>query len=230
MTAPFEGSATNLPDGAVLECGVCWRVYDPKSGDEQWDISPGTPFSQLPDHWRCPGCDADKGKFMVKSGGAAMAQPMPLPALEDRVSSLIAAYTEADREMVGLPVHNPALCVDAIGFRAHADGYAGVVVTPWCMNVAMIPAEPGAAPPLAVGSKRQVHFPSGAYTMIAGRMGGVGLVETCSLFSPMDEFESMDTAVLTAEAAVDGLFTEETPEPAPKLTRRFVLTRNGAPT
>jgi rubredoxin len=28
-------------------------------------LPPGTPFSQLPDHWTCPECDASKRGFMV---------------------------------------------------------------------------------------------------------------------------------------------------------------------
>lgn len=65
----FEGSyfgdASKIGDDARLECKICWYVYDPGRGDEYWQIEPGTPFSQLPDHWRCPECDGDKEQFMV---------------------------------------------------------------------------------------------------------------------------------------------------------------------
>jgi rubredoxin len=40
-------------------------VYDPALGDDYWQISPNTPFSQLPDHWCCPECDGEKDQFMV---------------------------------------------------------------------------------------------------------------------------------------------------------------------
>lgn len=54
------------PDGALrLECGICWWIYDPAAGDPQWQVPPGTPFAALPEHWRCPHCDAPKHKFMV---------------------------------------------------------------------------------------------------------------------------------------------------------------------
>ncbi|MDO6460938.1 rubredoxin [Granulosicoccaceae sp. 1_MG-2023] len=65
----FEGSYlgddSRLPDDAVMECKICWRVYDPAQGCDYWQIPPGTPFSQLPDHWRCPECDGAKDQFMV---------------------------------------------------------------------------------------------------------------------------------------------------------------------
>jgi len=47
-----------------VECGVCWTVYDPAQGDPVWQIEAGTPFSALPDEWRCPHCDAPKERFM----------------------------------------------------------------------------------------------------------------------------------------------------------------------
>ncbi|AWI77408.1 rubredoxin [Parazoarcus communis] len=69
MPTMFEGSylgdGSRISDGARLECGICWHVYDPAEGDEVWQIPPGTPFSALPEHWSCPNCDAPRHKFMV---------------------------------------------------------------------------------------------------------------------------------------------------------------------
>ncbi len=65
----FEGSylgdAARLPDGAKLECKICWWVYDPEQGDAVWQVLPGTPFTALPAHWRCPQCDGAADQFMV---------------------------------------------------------------------------------------------------------------------------------------------------------------------
>ena len=47
-----------------LECRICWYVYDPALGDEVEQIPPGTPFTALPEHWRCPQCDAGRDKFL----------------------------------------------------------------------------------------------------------------------------------------------------------------------
>jgi rubredoxin len=47
------------------ECGVCWTVYDPALGDPYAQVPSGTPFAALPDHWRCPHCDAPKMRFMA---------------------------------------------------------------------------------------------------------------------------------------------------------------------
>lgn len=65
----FEGSylgdSSRISDDAKMECKICWYVYDPAQGDSQWQIPSGTPFSQLPVHWRCPNCDGDADQFMV---------------------------------------------------------------------------------------------------------------------------------------------------------------------
>lgn len=65
----FEGSylgdRTRLPPDARLECKICWWVYDPAEGDAQWQIDPGTPFADLPPHWRCPQCDGAADQFLV---------------------------------------------------------------------------------------------------------------------------------------------------------------------
>lgn len=47
-----------------MECKICWQVYDPAEGDDVHQIAPGTPFSELPDYWRCPQCDSAPSSFL----------------------------------------------------------------------------------------------------------------------------------------------------------------------
>lgn len=44
-------------------CRVCGHVYDPKEGDPDSGIAPGTSFEDLPDDWVCPDCGAEKADF-----------------------------------------------------------------------------------------------------------------------------------------------------------------------
>lgn len=71
MTTIFEGSylgdAGKLAADTRLECGVCWYVYEPSEGDPVYQVDPGTPFADLPEHWHCPNCDSAKERFMVVS-------------------------------------------------------------------------------------------------------------------------------------------------------------------
>ncbi|MBO1328172.1 [NiFe]-hydrogenase assembly chaperone HybE [Acetobacter suratthaniensis] len=61
----YMGDATRLTPGSVMECKICWSLYDPAQGCETWQVPPGTPFTALPESWRCPTCDAPKEQFMV---------------------------------------------------------------------------------------------------------------------------------------------------------------------
>lgn len=44
-------------------CTVCGYVYDPKVGDPDQNIAPGTAFEDIPEDWVCPECGADKSLF-----------------------------------------------------------------------------------------------------------------------------------------------------------------------
>lgn len=51
------------------ECTVCGYIYDPKEGDPDHGVNPGTPFEALPDDWVCPVCGAPKDQFVMKRVG-----------------------------------------------------------------------------------------------------------------------------------------------------------------
>lgn len=55
---------TGLPPQTRWECGVCWAVYDPGEGDAVWQIAAGTAFADLPPHWTCPVCSAERHRFI----------------------------------------------------------------------------------------------------------------------------------------------------------------------
>jgi len=44
-------------------CTVCGYIYDPKAGDPDSGVKPGTPFEDLPDDWVCPVCGVGKDQF-----------------------------------------------------------------------------------------------------------------------------------------------------------------------
>ena len=207
----FLGDASRISPGARMECGICWTVYDPAEGDGVWQIAPGTPFAGLPDHWRCPKCDAEKHKFMVLDGMEAIGEEAGVSPAD----ALTAAYRRiAQDQMAGLPVYNDSLSVDAVGFRRFEDGWLGIMVTPWFMNAVLTPAVPGAWDDIRDGIKSLHTLPSGSYEFVAGRIDGVGTILSCSLFSPMFEFEEQEAVRLTAEAALAALLEPEEAPPA----------------
>ncbi|MBQ5399745.1 MAG: rubredoxin [Treponema sp.] len=50
----------------VWECRICGYVYDQEKGDPEAGIAPGTPFEEIPETWRCPICNGQKGYAFVE--------------------------------------------------------------------------------------------------------------------------------------------------------------------
>ncbi|MDI4666004.1 [NiFe]-hydrogenase assembly chaperone HybE [Xanthobacter autotrophicus] len=216
----FEGSylgdRARLAPTARLECKVCWHVYDPAEGCETWQVPAGTPFNALPDHWRCPVCDGARDQFMVLDGGApdlpAIAPPAAAdPHLEAQLKDMPGRFEAVFREihsakMKGVPFVNESLGVKAVGFRAHEGRVLGVLVTPWFMNLVLLPAATDDWSGLKTGDKELIAFPSGTYEFLAADRPETGPYKACSLFSPMFDFSSMLQAVETAAAVLPALF------------------------
>lgn len=185
------------------ECGVCWHVYDPAEGDDVWQVPPGTPFEALPDDWRCPQCDSPKEKYLPQVDDDE--QPAK-PAAD----ALAASYRAAAERMKELPIFNPRLEVEAIGFTRFGKGELGVLLTPWFMNLVFVPADGEAV--LGERMKQERALPSGLFEFIGARLDGVAF-ELCSLFSPVLEFEDQAAARATAVEALRLAMTPEQPAP-----------------
>ena len=52
-------------DTGKRRCRICGYIYDPEKGDPLRNISPGIPFEDLPDNWRCPVCKYQKWQFSI---------------------------------------------------------------------------------------------------------------------------------------------------------------------
>lgn len=126
--------------------------------------------------------------------------PSPAAALE-------AAFRRvAQQQMQGVPILNPALAVEAVGFRPWDAHWLGVLITPWFMNLWLMPRVRAKWQPIAAGTSRHYVFPAGVFEFIGGRDAQLGDYQACSLFSPMFEFTDHAAAHDTAVAALGALF------------------------
>jgi len=200
---------------SIRECGVCWTPYDPALGDPVWQIEAGTPFDALPEHWRCPKCDSPRDRFLPPSEDLEPAAGIPI---DERLRE---AYESTVPRMRELPIFNAALRVEAVGFRDFEGGQIGMVITPWFMNLVFVPGSE-ASGPCGLGEARRHSLPAGACDFIGARLEGVGPIEACSLFSPMDEFPNAEAAHETARQALERLFT---PPAAPEALSPAVTSR-----
>jgi [NiFe] hydrogenase assembly HybE family chaperone len=114
-----------------------------------------------------------------------------------------------DTRMRDLPLVNPALRVEAVGFRRWNGLWLGALVTPWFINLMLLPDAPALWPQRRIGEKVTFAFPAGRFEFIAGKEPSFGEYLSCSLFSPVFEFADHETARLAAALSLAGLFDEQ---------------------
>lgn len=119
------------------------------------------------------------------------------------------------QRMEGVPILNLKLHVQAVDFQLYQGAWLGVLITPWFMNLLYLRDDVKTA-----GAKITHRFPAGEFEFVVGYEDALGFYQTCSLYSPMFDFEEQTVAVQTAQAALNALL--EIPEP-PKISRRDLL-------
>lgn len=147
-------------------------------------------------------------------------------------SALIdAAFRRIETErMAGLPVLNPALRVQTVGFQPWEGHWLGVLVTPWSMSLMLLPGNEEGWQSVPENRRRQIRFPAGDFNFLGGIEAEIGEYQTCPLFASMSQFRDQALAVETASASL-AVLLRSTPadEPAgadserPSVARRRFL-------
>lgn len=205
----YMGDGARISERAVMECKICWYVYDPDIGDSTRQIDAGTPFFALPEDWSCPECDADAAMFLVKDdpGSDGYRQKILLEALQ---KNLVADFQEIyNGKMKDVPIINHALQIEAVGFQAYKGQFLGVLISPWFMNLVLLPDTHEDWSELIPGTKELIAFPSGEYEFLHNYRELVGGYKSCSLFSPMGDFSSQLQAKDVAEAVMKEIFNAD---------------------
>lgn len=113
--------------------------------------------------------------------------------------------------MRDLPVVNAALSVQAVGFNRFNKDWLGVLITPWFMNLLMMPGPDSTWHAQQPGTKIEKNFPYGTFEFTLGNETQLGTYALCSLFSPMFQFENQAAALAAAQAALQGLLAKSAP-------------------
>lgn len=143
----------------------------------------------------------------------AFTAPPPAPArpLTDDPSALLERFYERvwREEMQDLPFVNPALRVEAVGFRRIDGDWVGVVVSPWFLNLFLLPGGGRLWQDLPSGEQRRVEFPVGGLEFIADNNPDPGApipaVQYCPLMHPVTHLPDAATARQAALDALDAL-------------------------
>ena len=135
-------------------------------------------------------------------------QSSPADAVEE-------AFFRIQREqMADVPILNPALSVEAVDFQRWQGHWLGIVVTPWCMSMLLVPGSTENWVSTGENRRRFVKFPAGDFAFLGSAEAELGEYQSCPLFSPMGQFPSQSEATLTAKASLVALLSP--PQTAPK--------------
>lgn len=118
-------------------------------------------------------------------------------------SALIEATFERIRRerMAGIDLLNPALAVAAVGFVRDGDDWRGVLVTPWGINLLLLPATVDWLVPLPHERVFRT-YPAGTFAFLGNHEAGLGDYLSCPLIHDMAQFADQATALLTARASL----------------------------
>jgi [NiFe] hydrogenase assembly HybE family chaperone len=107
------------------------------------------------------------------------------------------------QHMLGMPILNPMIRVETLGFQLYEERIMGVVITPWLMNLILFPNENDNWQDMKIGKKQDHLFPSNRHEFMLNEIEGIGICQTLSLYSPMHDFENQDHAIAAATAFLE---------------------------
>ncbi len=90
---------------------------------------------------------------MTDTANSPRRRGRPAPLLPDPSPRLNAAYRAIARRMDGLNFVNPAIDVEAVAFAPWESHWLGAMVTPWCINLMLLPRDASALDLAAAGQE-----------------------------------------------------------------------------
>ena len=150
--------------------------------------------------------------------------------MDTTVTALVDHYRTVHAErMHGLPIVNPALEVAAIGFREFDSHELGVLLTPWFMNLVLLPRS-AEWYGVAQGEEVELEMPSGPVAFTTCDDERLGLYLSAILFRTVTDFPDQATALDVGRAVMEELFTPpKVPPSKPQrtLSRRELFNQVG---
>jgi len=115
-------------------------------------------------------------------------------------------------QMQEIPILNSLIAVEALGFHEYQGRIVGIVITPWMMNMFMLPKDGEDWSQYEIGHKLPHQFPSNTYKFMVNEIDGIGYCQTYSIFSPMHEFANHEHALSAAQSFLDTMMIERDPQ------------------
>jgi [NiFe] hydrogenase assembly HybE family chaperone len=138
-------------------------------------------------------------------------QPSPAAAIsEDPTPRLLTMYQRIwEDSMHDMPFINPVLSVEVLGFRRWSGDWVGAVITPWFLNLFVLPGGGALWSDRPSGEHGKIAFPVGVLEFIADDdiSAEIPAYQYCPLFAPVGQFATQVAARAAAEDALAALFT-----------------------
>lgn len=133
-----------------------------------------------------------------------------IPHADNPAPQVLAMYRRIwETTMRDLDFVNRALEVDIAGFRRHRGDWVGAVITPWFVNLCVLPGGGELWQDLGAGERVKLPFPVGELEFIADYDPGAEIPAAlhCPLLAPVTALQSQDVALRMAMDALETLFT-----------------------
>jgi len=131
------------------------------------------------------------------------------PRTLDASNQIEICFNKIQREnMEGILLLNKDLEVEAVEFQIWDDHIVGMVVTPWFLNLVMLPNENDNWETQKLGEKEKHIFPSQDLIMMFNEIEGFGRCKTFSLCSPMNDFHNQEGARIAGALFLRDLLDE----------------------
>lgn len=126
------------------------------------------------------------------------------------VEELVGFYRQVYEERFrDLPIINPELDVEAVGFRPLAEHELGALITPWFINLVLLPGS-DRWQDRAQGSGCRIELPGAKVDFTVSHDETLGTTLSAALFSTVAEFPDQAMARDIAAETLRLLFTEGT--------------------
>lgn len=125
---------------------------------------------------------------------------------DNPASKLEAAFRRIEVErMSDVAILNPALAVEAVGFRLWQDHWLGVLIAPWSMSLIRLPSRDEGWSSVAEGKRLVMHLPAGDFPFLSGNEAGIGEYLTCPMIAEMMQLPDQEAARQTALAIIEAV-------------------------
>ncbi len=127
-------------------------------------------------------------------------------------------------QMAALPFYQAHMPVKACSFQLFEGQWVGAMLTPWMLELVVLPAPDQQWPRRQVGSRLALTFPAGDMAFRVGELTPELHYVACSLMSPLDPHLSPEQAIMLAENSVSLALSLPVRRDAPiNMSRRSLL-------